>query len=153
MNVVRTNIKRNASTQYSNFDIRSMCMFGRHVLGAGPDGVFELTCEADDDPTEIDGYIKTFALDLGYRGQKRVRYIYMNIETAGTVLVTPYVDGVAQPVVTFAPNLSGRQHMRQAVGRGSVGQYWEFKIENVDGCWFYIDSVMAQTVEQSRGRQ
>jgi len=153
MNTIRTNIKRRACSQYSNFDIRSMCRVGDKVFGAGPGGLYRLTCENDDDGTNIDAYVKTFALKLDHDAKKRARNIYMNIETDGTVRVTPIVDGVEYPYVEFAPAKTGRQYMREKVGRGITGTYWEFKIENVGGCWFYLDSVEIRSVGMSKRLQ
>lgn len=152
MNTIRTNIQTNASTQYSNFDIVSMCEFNGKILGAGPGGLFRLSCEHDDDGANIDSYVKTFELKLEHDGDKRVRFIYINLETDGTVRVTPIVDGVENPAVIFAPSSPGRKFMRRSVGRATSGVYWQFKIENVSGCWFYLDKVEVLPIPLARGR-
>lgn len=152
MNTIRTNIKTGASTQYSNFDVVSMCEFNGKILGAGPGGLFRLSCEHDDDGVDIDSYVKTFELKLGHDGNKRLRFIYMNLETDGTVLVTPIVDGMVKPAITFASSGAGRKFMRRSVGRTTSGVYWQFKIENVDGCWFYLDKVEVLPINLSLGR-
>jgi hypothetical protein len=152
MNTIRTNIKRRASTQYSNFDFRSMCRVGDKVFGAGPGGLYRLTCENDDDGADVDAYVKTFELKLGHDGNKRCRFIYMNLETDGTVLVTPIVDGVEKPQIAFVPKKVGRQFMRMPVGKTTSGSYWQFKIENVNGCWFYLDKVEVLPIKLSLGR-
>ena len=86
----------------------------------------------------IDAYVKTFVNKLGYDANKRLRFIYLGIETDGTLIVTPTVDGADKTAVTFTPTTTGRQYMRMPIGRGSEGAYWSFKVQNVGGCWFAI---------------
>lgn len=152
MYTIRTNIKNSSSTQYNNFDIVSTCEFNGQILGAGTGGLFKLSCEYDDEGTDINSYVKTFALKLNHDGKKKVRYIYLNLETDGTVLVTPIVDGIEKPVITFTPTTTGRQFIRKSVGISTSGVYWQFKIENVNGCWFYLDKMEVLPINLSRGK-
>lgn len=152
MQTVRLSIPNNALTQYDNFNVVSLCQFNGKILGAGPDGLFRLSCEDDDNGADIEAYIKTFALKLDHEAEKRVRFIYLNIETDGDVIVTPIVDGAIKESITFSPRGAGRQFIKKSVARTSRGVYWQFKIENVGGCWFSLDNIEVLTVPLSRGR-
>jgi len=152
MQTLRMNTRTGAVSQYSNFDVVSMCQFNDTILGAGPGGLFRLSCEDDDNGTDIDAYVKTFALKLGHEGKKRARFIYLTIETDGEVIVTPIVDGVEKTPITFTPNGAGRQMIRKAVARTTEGVFWEFKLENVNGCWFSQPILEVLPVNLSRGR-
>jgi len=152
MQTIRTNLFNGAPTQYTNCDLQSMCVFNGAILGAGASGIRKLCCGTSDDGTAIGAYFKTFALKLGHEGKKRVRFLYLNIETDGEVIVTPIVDGVEKSPITFTSNGNGLQMIRKTVARSTEGVYWQFKIENVAGCWFSLDKVEVLPVNLSRGR-
>jgi len=122
------------------------------MLGAGDGGLFKIGCDDDDNGADINAYVKTFAFKFGHEGNKRVRFSYMTVETDGDVIVTPIVDGVEQTPITFSANGTGRQFIRKTISRASSGVYWQFKVENVDGCWFSLDKVEVLPVNLSLGR-
>jgi len=153
MQTVRTNLTNGASTQYTNCNFNSMCVFNGAIIGAGDMGVRKLCCDDNDNGADINAYVKTFAFKFGHEGNKRVRFIYMTVETDGDVIVTPIVDGVEQTPITFSANGTGRQFIRKTVARTSSGVYWQFKIENFAGCWFSLDKVEVLPINLSRGRK
>lgn len=131
-----TNLSVGAITQITNFGFNSAGNFDGMALICNKSGIFQIGTDG-----EADTLVETFAMKLGHSAGKRLHFIYLGIETEGTVRITPIVDGVECPAVEFSPVASGRQFMRCKVGRGSKGVYWSFRIENVDGCWFAIDEV------------
>jgi len=149
MLTLHTNLKNNATTQLAGFDFNSFCKFGEHYLACSTTKLCEIGGETYDG-VDIASVLETFVTKLGYAGNKRLQYIYLGVETEGTVIVTPTVDGADQPAVTFAPTAPGRQYIYKPVGRGSTGAYWSFKVENVDGCWFAIDHMSASVVKLRR---
>jgi len=123
------------------------------ILGAGPDGLFNTCCGIDDNGSDIDSYIKTGSSLLEWPGKKKNRFIYLNIKTSGSVIVTPIVDGVDGTPIVFNPSDTENHYMKMSVSRDSLGYYWAYKIENVDGCSFTIDEVTVLPVYLSKRKE
>jgi len=145
MLTLHTNVKMGAigskaTSQLTNFDFNSYCRFGEKYLGCATDGIYSLGGYTFDGE-EIEAYIQTFKNKLGYNGNKRVHFIYLSLEADDDLIVTPTVDGIARPSITVHLHRTGRQHIRVKCGEGTKGEYWSFKIENTNGCWFAIDIV------------
>jgi len=141
MQTIRTNLTNNASTQYTNYDFQSMIVFNGIILGAGTAGLRKLCCGNDDEGTDIAAYFKTGLSTLNWIGKKKNRFIYLGVETEGTIIITPIIDGTNGTPVTFTPNSNGKQFMKMSVPNNNMGYYWAYKVENVDGCWFSVDEV------------
>lgn len=151
MQTVRTNLTNNASTQYTNYPFTSMTLFNGVILGAGTSGLFKIDCGMYDDTANIDASFKTGDSVLGYHGNKRLGHIYLGVETAGEITVTPVFDGVDMPVVTFTPPLPlVRQNIMAKVGRGEKGVYMAFEVANVDGAQFSLDAMHTTTTNLNR---
>jgi hypothetical protein len=140
MLTLHTNLAVKATTQLTGYDFNSYCRFGDHFLAASGTKLCEIGGEAEDG-VDIAASFETFLTKLGHDAGKRLHFIYLGIETEGTIRITPYVDGAACQAVEFSPAIPGKQFMRAKVGRGKKGAYWSFRVENVDGCWFSIDEV------------
>jgi hypothetical protein len=141
MITLHTNLKKGGTTQFTGYDFNSYCKFGDHCLACNQTGVDELGGVGG-----MESLIETFVTKLGRDVKKRLHYMYVGLETDGTIIITPIVDGVDKTPITFTPLSSGRQRMRMQVGRGTKGEYWSFRLENVDGCWFSIDDVQVLPV-------
>lgn len=135
-----TNLKAGATTQLTGFDFNSYCRFGAHSLACRDSGLCSVGGEVGTQEV-VNSSFETFLSKLGHDAGKRLHFIYLGIETEGTIRITPTVDGVACQPVEFSPATPGKQYMRAKVGRGKKGAYWSFRVENVDGCWFSIDDV------------
>jgi len=149
---VRTNLKNNASTQYSNFDFQSMALIHGIPLGAGTVGLRKLCCGADDAGTDISAYFITGSSILNWMGKKKNRFIYLGVETDGVIIVTPIIDGANGTPITFTPNSTEKQFMKMSVPNNNMGYYWGYKVENVSGCWFSLDEVTVLPTYLSKRR-
>jgi hypothetical protein len=152
MITTETNLKVGATTQLPGHDFNSYCRFGEHLLACRDSGLCSIggssgVAEA------FDSYFETFIMDLGYAGNKRLRFIYLGIETEGKLIVTPTIDGVDQQPITFSPGRPGKQFMRMPVNRAKGGAYVKFKVQNVGGCWFAIDQASVLPIYLPLGRR
>jgi len=155
MLTLHTNVKMGAigskaTSQLTNFDFNSYGKFIETHLGCATNGIYRIGGYTFDGE-EIEAYIKTFKNKLGYDGNKRIRFVYIGVETAGTLTFTPTVDGVAKTPITITPKTSGTQYLRVAVGRYK-GCYYDFKIENVDGAWFALEHISVLPTYLAMGR-
>jgi len=130
-----TNLRNGSTTQLTGLNFNSACVFNGKCLLCNQSGVDELV-----DASGAESLFGTFVTTLGHPGQKDVRYLYIDLETDGELIVTPIVDGVRQLPVSIVPVAAGRQRIRTKVGRGAKGWFWDFEVVNVDGCWFSIHS-------------
>lgn len=143
MATVRTNLKNNAPTQYSNFDFTSMCLFNGVPIGAGPNGLFRLCCGDDDNGTDIDAYFIPVVTDFGVLERKTMRYAYLSGHCDGSVTVRAEGNGagVSGPHECAFLGTEERQQQRVQLGRGLKASFFEVKIANASGSRFKIDSV------------
>ena len=137
--MIELNLKTRAAAQ-TTVPFNSMCKFGEHYLGATTAGLFRINGFTDAG-TAIPALIKTGKIDLGTERLKSIRYIYFGMEATGDLELTLYVDGVEKLTRTIPQPPTGRQMIRVPIPRGLKGRYWEFKIENTDGCFFVLYSV------------
>jgi len=128
--------KNNASSQLTDYNFNSYCQFRENFLACNQSGVDKIGGTGG-----VASMFETFVTNLNWPGKKRNRYIYVGIETEGTIIITPIIDGTDGTPITFTPNSAGRQYMRMTVSKDNVGYYWAYRVENVDGCWFAISEV------------
>lgn len=154
MQTVRTNLKNNASTQYSNFDFQSMAVIHGTILGAGTVGLRKLCCGTDDAGTNIDAYFIPATSNFG-SGKKRSRYVYADMECDGSIQVSLTGDGKTTigPYELEARLDEGPQRRRAKLGRGLQWGYGKFKVENVLGASFSLDAMTIYFDDKKRDRR
>lgn len=132
-----------AVSQYIKYRFKSMNEFQGKYLGAGTDGIFVLDTTEKDSGVDIDSIIELYKTDFGVANQKRFRSVYIGYETSGDLKLTLSNDDGNEREYQLAPIKTGQlQHGGKIpVNRDGKGRYWTFKIENVDGCDFSIDSI------------
>lgn len=138
-----TNIAgRPRTSQYWKFNYNSMVKFQGKMLGANGTGLFNLTGDYDvgDSTVPIDAWIKTGMTDLGIQANKRLRHIYLGVETFKDLEIELYADNKLVKTVVARARKRGQQRIRVTVGRYK-GVYWSFKIKNKLGAWFAIDII------------
>jgi len=140
------------TTQLTGFDFISYCKFNGKYLGLKPTAISEI-CGNTQNGTAIHGYFETFSLKLGYDGNKHIRCIYLSVETDGNLIITVTADGKRTQVINVSPPTTGRQFIRIPVGSKTRGTYFKFKVENVDGCWYSIDTMSCKPINLAKGIQ
>jgi len=133
-------LRRLAVSQYGNFNFDGLVEMNGVPLAFDKDGIYVL--EGDDDDGQPIQALLEFMTDMGSERQKRLRSCYLGCEADGDLrLVLRNDEGnVREYMFTHKP----MQHSaRVAVGRSGRGRYWTFAIENIDGCYFCVDTVDA----------
>ena len=136
-----------AVTQYAGFNFDSMCKLGDVYLGCNARGIFELDGSTDEG-MDIDAFFELPTTDFGLSKQKRIRKVYLGYEASGSLVLEVKDDEDNVRKYTLEAALSdNREHSAKIpVGRDGKGRYWSFKIENVAGCDFSVDSIDASIV-------
>lgn len=142
MQTIRTNLKNNASTQYTNYNFTSMCVCNGKVLGAGPDGLFRLGCEDQDNGAIIEAYFTPVKTDLGIHNEKRIDQAYLGFKCDGSLgfEITGEDDETIGPYLFTAKDTS-YQTRRTTPGRGFYWTYVSLKITNINGSNFSINKL------------
>jgi len=150
MYVLDYSIQPGATTQYINYDFNSMVKFGNTYLGACADGIFELGGD-DDEGVAIGAYFEPIMTDFGTSKPKKVRFMFLGYEAEGDLLVTLSADEGVEYSFTVASTKTGQQRRRVAGRRDIQGRYIMFRVSNVDGCDFGLDSIDVSLVIFSEG--
>jgi len=152
MQTVRNNLINNAPTTYTNFDFLSMMECHGVLIGAGASGLFKICCGADDDGVAIAAYFVTAKSDFGM-GRKRARYAWFKYSGAGDMRISLTADDKTTigPYAVTPEADEGAQRRRTKFGRGLKWDYGYFKVENVTGDAFALDSIKLVLQETSGG--
>lgn len=139
-----------ATTQRIGFEMTSMCKFGDNYLVTSDSGLYELGGN-DLDGSNIDSYFEPVTTDFGISNQKRLRYVYIGFQSSGNLQLVVTADEQTERTYTITPTKTGQQKIRVTIGRDAKGRYWNFRIKNVSGCDFSIDSIDVLPVVLSHG--
>lgn len=106
----------------------------------------------DNDSSELVGsYFVTATMDFGIGNDKRLRYLYLSLESTDDLQVsisTEKVSAVSYPIEITTP---GQQDIRIPITRNLHGRFWTFKISNgSNGADFSIDSIQVLPIIRSR---
>lgn len=139
-------------SQYGNYNFNSLCKFGDMYLGANDSGIFNLDSGDTDAGTSIEAFFELANTDMGVEHQKRIRVAYIGYETNGELAITVKDDDGNERQYTIKPNHIGnkQQTSRVPIGRDGKGRYWMFRIDNVNGSDFGINSITAVPVVLNR---
>ena len=140
------------ASQYEGYDFNSMCKFGEVYLGAGDSGIMVLDSGNMDSATKIEAFFELPTSDFGSEHQKRMRSVYIGGETNGELQLTLKDDDGNERAFLVSPNHSGNQQhaMKVSAGRNGKGRYWMFRIDNVNGSDFSVDSITILPVLMNR---
>ncbi len=155
MIALTTNLKlgsvtEKATTQRTGFEMTSMCKFGRNHLATSAAGLHSLGGD-DLDGSEIEAYFEPLTTDLGISNQKRLRFVYVGFQCSGSLELVVTADEQTERTYAIAPTKTGQQKIRVPIGRDGQGRYWNFRIKNVSGCDFSIDSIDVLPVVLTQG--
>ena len=133
--ILDTNLKNRASGQYLNFDANSIVKFNQKYWAAGSNGLYLL------DTVEIvdEAYLLTATMDFGINNDKRLRYVYLSIESTGNLSLIINTEKVSAQTYTVNISGSGQQDVRIPIKRTLYGRFWTFKISGT--CDFSIDEI------------
>lgn len=138
-------IEGNQASQYANYNFNSMCKFNGAYLGASEDGIFTLEDGDLDDTAEIEAFFELATTDFGIANQKRLRSVYLGYEADGDLMMTVEDDEGGERRYSVEPNhLDNKENTTKIdIGRDGKGRHWTFRIDNVNGSDFSIDSIEA----------
>lgn len=153
VNIGGEGVARIIATTQVTYPFNSYFRFDGKVLATGADGLALMESAADFDGDPINAFLETFATEMGYAGNKRLRFLYLLVETTGDIKIIFTVDKVVTRTITVTPDADGVQFIKVPVGRSAAGASWSFRVENVDGCWFALKELSALPIYLHKGRK
>lgn len=132
----------NKAISQTTLSFNSMCNFGDNSLGVSENGLFLLD-GYNDASVEIPALIKSGLFDFGTWHPKRGRFFYFDLETTGDLKLSIFCDGKDAAEYTTSSNTTDIQRICIPIGSGNQGVWWNWQIENIDGCFFVLYRVDA----------
>ena len=137
-------LKGGQLSQWANYNFNSMAKIGNQYVGAGENGLMKLESGDLDNTEAIDAFFELVTSDWGIPAQKRIRSIYVGYEANGDLTLTVKDDDGRSYTFSLQPNhADNEEHGVKLPGwRKGKGRYWMFRIDNVNGSDFSVDSMM-----------
>lgn len=143
MTTLAMNLNNQAISQYTNFDYDSMGLLSDTPIGLNENGIQKLEQDSNEGAAIL-AYFTTGYEDFGRPNQKRIRSFLLGGEANDSVTVTVSTDDGTDSntfTATFDQDelkLSGSKAFSK---RSQKARYYQFKIANVSGGQFSIDSL------------
>lgn len=151
MSTIDVNLLLKAPTQYIGASFTSYANFNGFVLGTSAAGLSQVCCGDSDNGTDIEAYFTPATTDFGIKSPKRLRYIYLGLQSTDNLELDISVDDKVVRTYLVKVNKSGQKRVRVTIGRDGKGRYWSIKVKNTNGCKFAIDSIQVAPVILSEG--
>lgn len=133
--ILDTNLKNKATGQYLDFDANSMVKFNHAYWVAGEEGLYKL----DLIDTTHEAYFITAKMDFGINNDKRLRYVYLSLESTENLKLTINTEKVAAISYDIVVASEGQNDIRIPINRSLYGRFWTFKISG--NCDFSVDEI------------
>lgn len=129
---------KKAVTELS-YNFNSMAVINGIPIGANSKGLFRLNAGLKDAGTDFTSTFTLTTTDFGIENHKRMRFVYIGIDTSAPFIISVKADGQAWRDYKIIPGKTGMQTIRKSIGRNGKGRYWTFKISSTSG--FRVDSI------------
>ncbi len=144
MQTLITNIKAGqtskATTQRKNFPFTSFAKVGESVYAVSPEGLYKLGGDTDAGE-EIGCLVRTPTSYIGSFSDKRLRYMYLGVETTGEILVTVENSNSSREYTFNATLGTGMQILNRAMDRDERGTWFNVTVENTNGAKFRLSHI------------
>lgn len=138
------NTRVGAVSEYDNYPFNSFALIGGRPFAAADDGIYELVGD-DDDGTPIHASLYTGLTDFGSSILKRLPNAWIGLTSNGEMVlkvVTTDKGFKKENWYRMAARPEGSPvDSRFSPAKGLLGRYWGFKLENIDGADFQLDSL------------
>ena len=152
-----------ATTLRSNFGFDSLTEFAGRYFGTLDGKIYELGGE-DDAGVDIDASIKTLSNCFGVVGDKRLRFVYLKVESYDAItLKVEYLGAVKDRktdllftrTYTIDTYRTGAQIIKIPIRRAEYGGWIDITVSNTNGAYFSLSEihVVPRILPAGRGRR
>ena len=149
------NTEIGACTQYSGWNIDSMCSFNGKILCASTSGIFE-NLGTSDNGSVISSYFRLASMNFSIARQKRLRKLYVGGYVSGEIEVTVITDEDTETIYCLGSLTADNVILDIPLNFEDKGEFIAIEIGNVSGADFSIDEmslVVTSTVLQPKTSQ
>ena len=144
------NLKTFALSQYGGYIFNSLAEIGGKPYGASDRGIFLLEGDSDEGKP-IESFVE-LATDFGVHHVKSLRKLFLMGEAEGDffVEITPGRGETVRYEVVLREARLRKREIEVGLRSYPKSRFWTFKLGNVKGCDFSLDSVGVLVVWRSR---
>jgi len=142
-------IGEKATTILDNYQFNSLIEINGVSLGANSEGLYVLNSGDKDDSIGFTSTVRFAATDFGIHNFKRIRFLYIGVDTSNPFKVKISVDNQEPEIYSIKNQRSGLQRVHVPINRSLRGRYWT--VEIISSNWFRIDDIKLLPVILSSG--
>ena len=134
------NYETNAPSRYDSLPANSMCSFNGKTYMACAAGIYEIGAD-DDAGRPIHASATVAQTNFGSTKNKRIAYVYVGMRSSGAMQLKAIANNQSDRYYALNAVGGAVRGSRADLGKGLEGQYWQFRVENVNGADFELDSI------------
>ena len=143
------NYETNAPSRYDSMPANSMCLFNGKTYMACAAGIYEIGAD-DDAGRPIHASATVAQTNFGSTKNKRIPYVYIGMRSSGAMQLKAIANNQSDRYYALNAIGGAVRGSRADIGKGLEGQYWQFRVDNVDGADFELDSIEFKPAVLSR---
>jgi hypothetical protein len=143
------NHETNAPSRYDALPANSMCRFNGKTYMACAAGIYETGAD-NDAGKPIHASITLGQTNFENTKNKRIPYVYVGMRSSGAMQMKVIANNQADRYYALNAIGGAVRGSRATIGKGLEGQYWQFRIDNVAGADFELDSIEFKPVLLTR---
>jgi hypothetical protein len=143
------NYETNAPSRYDSLPANSMCLFNGKTYMACAAGIYEIGAD-DDAGRPIHASATVAQTNFGSTKNKRIPYVYVGMRSSGAMQLKAIANNQSDRYYALNAIGGAVRGSRADLGKGLEGQYWQFRVDNVNGADFELDSIEFKPTVLSR---
>lgn len=133
------NLRALGLSEYEGYNFNSLCVINGKSFGASSTGLYLLEGD-DDEGVNVDAHVTFPLTDFESDNEKRVRSVYYGGTASKQMKLHVWGNEGDERTRIFRANTTKSKTVIP-VGRGAKGEYWQFKVSNLRGADFEINSL------------
>lgn len=143
------NYETNAPSRYDSLPANSMCIFNGKTYMACAAGIYEIGADTDAG-RPIHASATVAQTNFGSTKNKRIPYVYVGMRSTGAMQLKAIANNQSDRYYALNAIGGAVRGSRADLGKGLEGQYWQFRVDNVNGADFELDSIEFKPAVLSR---
>ncbi len=143
------NYETAAPSRYDSLPANSMCVFDGKTYMACAAGIYEIGAD-DDAGRPIHASATVAQSNFGSTKNKRIPYVYVGMRSSGAMQLKAIANNQSDRYYALNAVGGAVRGSRADLGKGLEGQYWQFRVDNVNGADFELDTIEFKPAVLSR---
>ena len=134
------NYETNAPSRYDSLPANSFCNFNGKTYMACAAGIYEIGAD-NDAGRPIHASATVAQTNFSNTHDKRIAYVYVGIRSTGAMQLKAIANNQSDRYYALNSIGGAVRGSRADLGKGLTGQYWQFRVDNVNGADFELDTI------------